>query len=150
LAFFNRTRNYQFKKYLNPNPENVQDFFTNTMNSETLQSIAFRWLEAFNNKEIEKLLSFYDEEAKHYSPKLKIHQPETNGYIEGKQALKLWWEDAFHRLPTLFYKVTSLTANGDRVFMEYIRKVENESELLVAEVLEVKNGKIISSRVYHG
>jgi limonene-1,2-epoxide hydrolase len=120
------------------------------MGSEKLQSIGFRWLEAFNNKEMEKLLSFYDEEAKHYSPKLKIHQPETEGYIEGKPALKSWWEDAFQRLPSLFYKVTSLTANDDRVFIEYIRKVENENDLPVAEVLEVKNGKIISSRVYHG
>jgi limonene-1,2-epoxide hydrolase len=53
-------------------------------------------------------------------------------------------------LPSLQYKVTSLTANGDRVFMEYIRMVTDESDLLVAEVLEVKNEKIIASRVYHG
>ena len=34
--------------------------------------------------------------------------------------------------------------------MEYIRQVDNEDDMLVAEVLEVKNGKIILSRVYHG
>jgi predicted SnoaL-like aldol condensation-catalyzing enzyme len=120
------------------------------MSQEQLQSIAFRWFEAFNNKELEKLLSLYDEEASHYSPKLKIHQPESNGLVVGKGAIGHWWQDAFNRLPNLFYKVTSLTANGDRVVMEYIRQVENEEDLLVAEVLEIKNGKIISSRVYHG
>lgn len=120
------------------------------MTPENLQSIAFRWFEAFNNKELEKLLSLYDDEAQHYSPKLKIRQPETNGLVTGKDALRTWWQDAFDRLPTLYYKVTSLTANGDRVFMEYIRQVAGEEELLVAEVLEVRHGKIISSRVYHG
>jgi limonene-1,2-epoxide hydrolase len=120
------------------------------MSAEQLQSIAFRWFEAFNNKELDKLLSLYDEEANHYSPKLKVHQPESNGLVVGKEAIGLWWQDAFSRLPNLFYKVTSLTANGDRVFMEYIRQVDNEADLLVAEVLEIKNGKIISSRVYHG
>ena len=120
------------------------------MTPENLQSIAFRWFEAFNNKELEKLLSLYDDEAQHYSPKLKIRQPETNGLVTGKDALRTWWQDAFDRLPTLYYKVTSLTANGDRVFMEYIRQVSGEEELLVAEVLEVRHGKIISSRVYHG
>jgi limonene-1,2-epoxide hydrolase len=116
----------------------------------TLQSIAFRWFEAFNNKEIEKLLSLYDDEAEHFSPKLKIKKPETNGLISGKEALQNWWQDAFEKLPSLHYKVTSLTANSDRVFMEYIRQVSGEDDLLVAEVLEVKNGKIVSSRVYHG
>ncbi|WP_313807402.1 nuclear transport factor 2 family protein [Flavobacterium sp.] len=120
------------------------------MTPENLQSIAFRWFEAFNTKQLEKLLSLYDDEAEHFSPKLKIRQPETNGLVTGKEAMRAWWQDAFDRLPSLHYKVTSLTANGDRVFMEYIRQVEGESDMLVAEVLEVRDGKIIASRVYHG
>lgn len=125
-------------------------FFTITMSPENLQSIAFRWFEAFNNQELEKLLSLYDDEAQHFSPKLKIRKPETNGLVVGKEAMRTWWQDAFERLPSLHYKVTSLTANGDRVFMEYIRQVTGEEDMLVAEVLEVRHGKIISSRVYHG
>jgi ketosteroid isomerase-like protein len=113
-------------------------------------SIAHAWFEAFNAHNLEKLLSLYDDDAEHYSPKLKIRQPETNGLIVGKNALRNWWEDAFQRLPTLHYKVTSLTSDADRVFMEYIRKVDNESDMLIAEVLEIKEGKIIASRVYHG
>jgi len=120
------------------------------MTSETLQSIAFRWFEAFNTKQLDKLLSLYDEDAKHFSPKLKIHQPETNGLVVGKEAMRAWWQDAFDRLPGLHYKVTSLTANTGRIFMEYIRQVNGEEDMLVAEVLDVKNGKIIASRVYHG
>jgi limonene-1,2-epoxide hydrolase len=46
--------------------------------------------------------------------------------------------------------VTSLTADANRVFMEYVRSVENEPDMLVAEVLEIKDGKIVFSRVYHG
>ncbi len=120
------------------------------MNPETLQSIAYKWFDAFNSHNLEQLLSLYDEDAKHFSPKLKIRQPETNGFVEGKSALREWWQDAFERLPSLHYKVTSLTANSDRVFMEYVRNVDNEEDMLVAEVLEVKDGKIIFSRVYHG
>lgn len=120
------------------------------MTPEKLQSIAFKWFETFNNKELEKLLSLYDDDASHFSPKLKIHKPETNGFVTGKQALREWWQDAFDRLPSLSYKVTSLTANGDRVFMEYIRTVDNEQEMLIAEVLDIREDKIVASRVYHG
>jgi hypothetical protein len=38
------------------------------MTPEKLQSIAFKWFETFNNK---KLLSLYDDDAEHFSPKLK-------------------------------------------------------------------------------
>jgi ketosteroid isomerase-like protein len=120
------------------------------MTPEILQSIAYKWFDAFNNHNLEQLLSLYDDEAAHFSPKLKIRKPETNGFVTGKQALREWWQDAFDRLPTLHYKVTSLTANGDRVFMEYIRTVEGEEDMMVGEVLEVKDFKIIASRVYHG
>jgi len=120
------------------------------MTSQKNLSIAHAWFEAFNSHNLEKLLSLYDDEAEHFSPKLKIRHPETNGLVTGKNALRTWWQDAFDRLPTLNYKVTSLTANSDRVFMEYIRTVENEEKMLVAEVLEIKEGNIVASRVYHG
>ena len=120
------------------------------MTPEKLQSIAFKWFETFNNKELEKLLSLYDEDAVHFSPKLKILKPETNGFVTGKQQLREWWQDAFDRLPSLNYKVKTLTANGDRVFMEYIRTVDNQEDMLVAEVLDIRDDKITSSRVYHG
>jgi len=111
--------------------------------------IAHKWFDAFNNHQLEQLLELYDEEAKHFSPKLKIRFPETNGLVQGKPALRAWWQDAFERLPSLQYEVKTLTANSDRVFMEYIRKVDHEADMQIAEVLVVKNGKIVYSRVYH-
>lgn len=121
-----------------------------TMTPEKNLSIAHLWFEAFNAHNLEKLLSLYDDEAQHFSPKLKIRHPETNGFVKGKEALRSWWQDSFDRLPTLHYKVTSLTSNSDRVFMEYVRSVENEEDMLVGEILEIKDGKILASRVYHG
>lgn len=113
-------------------------------------SIAHSWFEAFNSHNLEKLLSLYDDDAEHYSPKLKTRFPETKGLVSGKNKLRNWWQDAFEKLPTLHYKVTSLTSNSDRVFMEYIRSVEGEENMIVAEVLDIKDNKIIASRVYHG
>lgn len=112
--------------------------------------IALSWFKAFNEHNLENLLALYDDNAAHYSPKLKIRQPETNGLVIGKAALRAWWQDAFDRLPTLHYKTTSLTANNERVFMEYIRQVDGEPDMLVAEVLEINAGLITASRVYHG
>ena len=114
------------------------------------KQISTKWFEAFNEHNLENLLSLYDDNAQHYSPKLKIRMPQTNGLVKGKEALHDWWQDAFNRLPTLQYHSTSITTNENRVFMEYIRSVENEENMLVAEVLDIKDGLIVSSRVYHG
>ena len=122
--------------------------FINTI-MDALKQIALKWFEAFNSHDLEKLLSLYDEDAIHYSPKLKIHQPDTNGWIKGKDTLRNWWADAFQRLPQLHYQVLKLTADDEQVFMEYIRQTPNEEDLQVGEVLVIKNNKIILSRVYH-
>lgn len=112
--------------------------------------MAHLWMAAFNAHNLEDLLNLYHAEAIHYSPKLKIIQPATNGLITGKAALKAWWQDAFNRLPSLQYILEKLTVDEEQVFMEYIRKVDHEADLKVGEVLEIENGLIVSSRVYHG
>lgn len=54
------------------------------------------------------------------------------------------------RLPTLQYHLNKLTADSEQVFMEYNRRVDGEDDMEIGEVLEIKNGNIIFSRVYHG
>jgi ketosteroid isomerase-like protein len=120
------------------------------MISEQNKEIARKWFDAFNRHDLEKLLALYHNGAEHYSPKLKLRLPETKGLIKGKSALRDWWQDAFDRLPSLHYEVKKLTADNEQVFMEYIRHVEGEEDLRVGEVLEIKNGLIVFSRVYHG
>jgi ketosteroid isomerase-like protein len=111
--------------------------------------IANQWFDAFNQHNLEKLLALYNDNAQHYSPKLKIRQPETDGLITGKQALRNWWRDSFERLPTLRYQPTRFIADDNSIFMEYTRHVDGEDSMTVGEVLEIKDGLIIASRVYH-
>ena len=113
-------------------------------------TIAHEWFASFNTHDLETLLSLYADDAEHYSPKLKVRRPETEGWVRGKAALREWWRDAFERLPSLRYEVVKLTGDTEQVFMEYIRHVEGEEDLRVGEVLEIRDGVIVASRVYHG
>ena len=119
------------------------------MQEKATIAMARKWFDAFNAHDLGKLLALYSDNAQHYSPKLKIHQPETNGLITGKDALRLWWQDSFERLPTLRYEATRFIANDNSVFMEYTRHVDGEENMTVGEVLEIYNGLIVASRVYH-
>lgn len=120
------------------------------MPTQDIRSIAKAWFDAFNAHDLESLLGLYHEEARHFSPKLKVRQPETGGWVAGKDALRVWWQDSFNRLPGLAYRPTGFIADGRSIFMEYVRSVPGEEDLRVGEVLEVKDGLIVASRVYHG
>lgn len=117
---------------------------------EELLSLARRWLRCFETKDVDALVVLYAENARHTSPKIQALRPETGGFVVGREALHGWWSDAFKRLPELRYVEKTLTADGSRVFIEYLRIVPGEPDLPVAEVLEVENGLIQLSRVYHG
>ncbi|MBL7850550.1 MAG: nuclear transport factor 2 family protein [Cyclobacteriaceae bacterium] len=119
------------------------------MSAAEIKGVASRWIDAFNKKDLDGLLCLYDEQAEHYSPKLKIRHPETRGLIKGKATLRQWWQDAFERLPSLHYRLLRLTAEDNRVFMEYLRQVAGEEDLYVGEMLELNNGLIVASSVFH-
>ncbi len=131
-------------KYRNCTRKNFKNLTTDNYN------IAKKWLNAFNEHNLDQLIDLYDDNAIHFSPKLKLHHPETKGEITGKAALRAWWLDAFERLPQLLYKEKTLTADNEKVFIEYVRIVPGEENMNVAEILEIKDGKIVASRVYHG
>jgi hypothetical protein len=119
------------------------------MSSSELNEIAEQWFAAFNDKDLDGLLALYDDNAEHFSPKLKLRQPETNGLIKGKVAMRVWWQDSFDRLPSLHYELVRLTPYQDRVFMEYVRHVSGEADLYVGEMFEIQNGRIVKSSVFH-
>lgn len=112
--------------------------------------VAREWLKAFNARDLNALLALYADDCRHTSPKIRALHPETGGQLIGKPALRKWWADAFARLPGLTYEESLITASEQSVFLEYVRRVPNEPELFVAEVFEVREGKIFASRVYHG
>jgi ketosteroid isomerase-like protein len=114
-----------------------------------LRVIAENWFEAFNKHDLESLLSLYDENAKHFSPKLLAKHPETLGLIKGKPELRKWWRESFDSLPTLKYFPELIICEGENVFMKYKRKVEGQNDLIVGETLRIVNEVIVESRVYH-
>jgi hypothetical protein len=117
--------------------------------NNTLQLALNQWFEGFNTKNLDLLISLYHDDAEHFSPKLKIRQPETQGLIKGKAALRAWWHDAFERLPELHYAPKYTIAEENRIFVEYLRTVPGEDELIVGEVLFFENGLIHRSKVFH-
>lgn len=113
------------------------------------KEIAHSWFKAFNEHNLENLLSLYDDNDKHYSPKLKLKYPETKGLIIGKQNLSNWWAESFKNIPSLQYVPNFILEDDGKIFMEYLRKAEQQDDIVVGELLCIENNLIIESKVYH-
>lgn len=114
------------------------------------EAVAQAWLDAFNAADVPKLMSLYAEDCTHTSPKIRALYPETGGKLVGRPALAQWCTDALKRLPGLRYEKTAITANDDRVVLEYLRYAPDGPPMPVAEVFDLRAGKIVASRVFHG
>lgn len=125
-----------------------------TFDPEDLAALAREWFRLFNQQDASALVNLHSKNAKHYSPKLKVRKPETKGVIQGRAELKRWWQDAFDTIEGLRYEIQRITAQANRVVVEYIRHATNAEDMEVVEVYEVEKvrGKlrILTSRVYHG
>jgi ketosteroid isomerase-like protein len=120
------------------------------MSAASNRQLGKDWLAAFNAHDVPRLVGLYADDATHTSPKIRTLHPDTGGKLVGKAALTVWWEDALKRLPTLRYEELTVTADESRVFLEYLRHAPDGPAYPVAEVFEVRDGKISASRVYHG
>ena len=116
----------------------------------TPMTIARAWLDAFNAHDVDALVALYADDATHTSPKIRALHADSDGKLAGKAALAAWWRDANARLPGLRYEATAIVADEARAIIEYVRHAPNEPPMPVAEAFDVRGGKIVASRVYHG
>ena len=120
------------------------------MSASDNERIGRAWMDAFNAYDVEALVALYAEDATHTSPKIRALHPESGGRLRGRAALSAWWRDSNARLPGLRYELTALTANDARVIVEYVRHAPGQEPLPVAEAFDIRDGRIVASRVFHG
>ena len=111
--------------------------------------VARRWLAASNAGDVEAMIDLYSEEAVHESPKVKRTMPGSDGKLVGKAALREWWVQSIRGVPGLNYELSALTSDDSRAVIEYVRRAPGQEAFAVAEIFEIRAGKIVHSIVYH-
>jgi len=114
------------------------------------EQIARTWIAAFNAYDVDALIALYTGDATHSSPKIRALHPETDGKLVGKAAIEAWWRGAIGRTPGLRYEETAITANEVRVVLEYTRYADGQEDIFVSEAFDIRDGRIVASRVFHG
>jgi hypothetical protein len=114
------------------------------------EQLIHEWLAAFNRGDADAMVALYADHAVHTSPKLRAADPASAGRLTGRPALRAWWLDAFNNQPGIRYELLTMIPGEGVVAIEYLRHRPGEATLQVAEVFEIRDGKIVRSHVYHG
>jgi hypothetical protein len=104
----------------------------------------------FNMHDVNSHVQLYSEEGRHSSPRIRDLHPTSDGELIGRSELARWWEGSLLRSPELRYETLTIVADDATAFVEYIRRAPGEPDTVVVERFDVRDGKIVSSRVFLG
>ncbi|MFN4023313.1 MAG: nuclear transport factor 2 family protein [Hyphomonas sp.] len=106
------------------------------------EDFARDWLSAWNDRDIERILSHYGEEIIFHSPRISRVLGNEATSVFGKKALREYWTKALGLAPQLFFELDDILVGSDALTILYT----NHREELVAETFVFgPEGKVVRS-----
>ncbi|MFO1189211.1 MAG: nuclear transport factor 2 family protein [Alphaproteobacteria bacterium] len=109
-------------------------------------ALATRWLDAWNSRDLERILALYAEDCEMASPNIATLGLDPSGRLRGKTALRHYWGGALARLPQLHFTVHDVYVGPDSVIIHYT----NDRRHQVCEYLRCDaSGLIVQATANH-
>ncbi|QIP00075.1 nuclear transport factor 2 family protein [Bradyrhizobium symbiodeficiens] len=105
----------------------------------TLAALGRTWVEAWNTRDLERVLTLYDEDAVMTSDRIPMMGFDASGTVRGKAALRAYWGKALGLIPNLRFTVIELFVSPDSVVVFYA----NERGKKICEYLRVNEAGLI-------
>jgi ketosteroid isomerase-like protein len=110
-----------------------------------------QWINAWNSKDIDTILSLYCDNIELSSPKVKklLSGYETN-IINNINDLKRYFSIGLKKFPNLKFEPIDFVTKGNIIILEYVAYPNDQVKWNVLEKFELdKNGKVMRSSVYY-
>lgn len=99
------------------------------MNRVDADEFARGWLEAWNDRDLDAILSHYADGVVFHSPRIAKVMDTNQGFVSGKPALREYWANALEQAPDLFFELDEVLVGSDAVTLLYT----NHRDQMVAE-----------------
>lgn len=110
-----------------------------------------KWVKAWNDHDLNAILSSYAEELEFSSPKIWMILGENkNNTIRSKEELNTYFSAGLERFPNLKFKIIGFTVGDNKVILEYSANLDGKSLVNVVEKFEFQNELVKKSGVYYG
>ncbi|MEZ5997236.1 MAG: nuclear transport factor 2 family protein [Hyphomonas sp.] len=99
------------------------------LSREFAEAFASDWLSAWNDRDIDRILSHYADDVVFHSPRIALVMGNDAASVTGKKALQAYWTEALAKAPQLFFALDDVLVSSDAVTILYT----NHREQQVAE-----------------
>jgi len=86
---------------------------------EFAERFAREWIEAWNDHDLERILSHYSDDFVMSSPRIAIVAAEPSGVLKGKAAIGAYWKKALAAAPKLRFELISTFVGADAIVLHY-------------------------------
>jgi len=93
------------------------------------ESFARDWLSAWNDRDIDRILSHYADDVVFHSPRIALVMGNGAATVRGKKALRVYWTEALARARQLFFELDDILVSSGALTILYT----NHREEKVAE-----------------
>lgn len=112
------------------------------IDTDKAQAFAREWVKAWNDHDLEAILSHYSEDIVFHSPRIRIVTGRDVDTVFGKAALRDYWGAALERLRNLYFEIDQVLVGSDALTILYT----NERSQHVAETFIFGDrGKVVRS-----
>jgi hypothetical protein len=112
------------------------------IDADFAQSFAREWVKAWNDHDLEAILSHYDDGVVFHSPRIRAVTGRDVDFVTGKAELRAYWGKALTLLRDLFFETDQVLAGSDSLTILYT----NERSQYVGETFTFNAaGKVIRS-----
>ena len=105
----------------------------------TLAALGRTWVEAWNARDLERVLALYDEAVVMTSDRIPALGFDASGTVRGKDTLRAYWGKALGLIPNLHFTLIDLYVSPDSVVVFYA----NERGKKICEYLRVNDAGLI-------
>ena len=115
------------------------------------EAIYQAWAKAFADKDLEGVLALYTSDATLESPLVNNLLKTERGVVEGRENLRKFFRIIIDSTPALKNRHrASFFSDGKTMIWEYPRVTPTGEQTDMAEVMELKDGRIHRHRIYWG
>jgi steroid delta-isomerase len=114
------------------------------------QAFAREWIAAWNRRDVEAVLAHFADDAVFISP--KAEQVVGNGCVEGKAALRAYWNKALEQIRSLHFELEEAvwSPRAETLTVIYTSTVQDRPPVRATEIMRFKSGRVVLGRALYG
>ncbi len=120
---------------------------------DDIKRIYEQWHQFAQERDVEKLISLYADDATFESPLVPAILDRLDGVLYGKKDIRFFLQEGTKRRPNelvKWFRTGEYLTNGKLLMWEYPRQTDNGEQIDILELMEIEQGLIRHHRIYWG